>query len=211
MAKNAVVPLVILGASSAAVYAGVTNPEGGMFAGLGRLLRGEPDVRASADPAYFAATAAQLATFHPTTTAAGTTGGAVDGVRARVLAEARTWLGTPYRWGGNTRAGVDCSGFTLQVFGKAAGVTLPRVSALQALVGRRRTLATAQPGDLVFFAKAGRVHHVGIYYGNGQVIHAPRTGTVVRIEKIWGGEKITVRDVLTAKTKTKTRTGTVLT
>lgn len=213
---NVVVPLAILAGSGALIFTGITDPEGGAFAGLARLMRGDPAVKRSANTAAFAATAADIAMVNGSTGSTDTGSplpsstvpvGSASGVRGRVLAEARTWIGVPYMWGGNSRSGVDCSGLTTQVYSRAAGITLPRVSAAQALVGQARTLATAQPADLVFFAKGGLVHHVGIYAGGGTIIHAPHTGTRVRVEKIWGGETVTVRDVLsghTTKTKTKT-------
>lgn len=82
-------------------------------------------------------------------------------------------LGTPYRYGGTTPAGLDCSGFVLQVF-TPLGVQLPRVSAEQAQVGQPVDAADLQPGDLVFFdtAGGGRISHVGIYLGGDSFVSA---------------------------------------
>ena len=82
-------------------------------------------------------------------------------------------LGTPYRYGGTTPAGLDCSGFVLQVF-TPLGVRLPRVSADQAQVGQPVAAEELQPGDLVFFdtAGGGRISHVGIYLGGDTFVSA---------------------------------------
>lgn len=81
-----------------------------------------------------------------------------------ILTEAESYLGTPYRYGGTTRSGIDCSAFVLSVFGSAAGVNLPRVAASQALQGERIEKEDLQKGDLIFFAHqgGGRISHVAI-------------------------------------------------
>lgn len=80
-----------------------------------------------------------------------------------ILAEAQTYLGTPYRYGGTTRKGIDCSAFVLSVFGAVAGMNLPRVAASQAQEGDKIERENLQKGDLVFFSHGrGRISHVGI-------------------------------------------------
>jgi len=79
-----------------------------------------------------------------------------------ILTEAETYLGTPYRYGGMTRKGIDCSAFVLSVFGAAAGLTLPRVAASQAQQGERIEKENLQKGDLIFFSHGKRISHVGI-------------------------------------------------
>lgn len=79
-----------------------------------------------------------------------------------ILAEASTYLGTPYRFGGTTRNGIDCSAFVLSVFGAAAGLNLPRVAASQAQQGDRVEKSNLQKGDLIFFSHGSRISHVGI-------------------------------------------------
>jgi len=80
-----------------------------------------------------------------------------------ILAEAETYLGTPYRFGGTTRAGIDCSAFVLSVFGAAVGMNLPRVASEQSEEGESIDRSQLQKGDLVFFAHRGsRISHVGI-------------------------------------------------
>ena len=96
---------------------------------------------------------------------------------------AKRFLGTPYVWGGTTPAGFDCSGFTSYVYRNAAGISIPRTSGSQANVGQYiGSKGSLQPGDLVFFGSPTR--HVGIYVGNGQYIHSPRTGDVVKISPL---------------------------
>ncbi|MBD3166686.1 NlpC/P60 family protein [bacterium] len=95
-----------------------------------------------------------------------------------------SFLGVPYLWGGNTRRGVDCSGFTRNVY-REQGVLIPRVSRDQYRTGR--AVEDLTYGDLVFFNKNGwgRVTHVGIYVGNGEFAHAScsRGVTVSRLNK----------------------------
>lgn len=79
-----------------------------------------------------------------------------------ILTEASTYLGTPYRYGGTTRNGIDCSAFVLSVFGAAAGLNLPRVAASQSQQGEAIDKENLQKGDLIFFSHGRRISHVGI-------------------------------------------------
>ncbi|GGG44201.1 C40 family peptidase [Epilithonimonas arachidiradicis] len=80
-----------------------------------------------------------------------------------ILSEAESYLGTPYRFGGTSRSGIDCSAFVLSVFGAAAGMNLPRVAAQQSQEGDSVEKTELQKGDLVFFSHRGsRISHVGI-------------------------------------------------
>lgn len=105
----------------------------------------------------------------------------LDASSSRLLSEAGTWLGTPYLYGGNTTEGVDCSGFVLQVYLKALNIKLPRNSAKQqeycSPISRDQLLA----GDLIFFTgrSSQSVGHVGIYVGNGKMIHASSSSGVI--------------------------------
>lgn len=92
-------------------------------------------------------------------------------------------IGTPYRWGGATPAGFDCSGLVYYTFAKA-GVTVPRTSQAQFHAARPVPAGNTQPGDLVFFGQRGRITHVGIYIGEQRFIHAPETGRAVSIASL---------------------------
>ncbi|MER5373620.1 NlpC/P60 family protein [Streptomyces sp. NPDC002132] len=95
---------------------------------------------------------------------------------------AQSKIGSPYVYGATGPSSFDCSGLTSWAFAQA-GVQIPRISQDQANAGTRiYSQSDLKVGDLVIFY--GDQHHVGFYAGNGQVLHAPRTGTVVRYESI---------------------------
>ncbi|MET7567889.1 NlpC/P60 family protein [Streptomyces sp. NPDC005492] len=112
---------------------------------------------------------------------------------AKALAFARAQVGKPYVWGATGPGSYDCSGLT-QAAWKAAGVTLPRVTTDQVNAGTTVSLADAQPGDLVFFYDD--ISHVGIYIGNGMMIHAPKPGAYVREESIYYGGSSIIHSVV---------------
>lgn len=106
----------------------------------------------------------------------------LDGVTAALLDEASSWRGTPYLYGGNTRDGVDCSGFVLQVYKRALDISLPRTSRDQQQYCTPVDKRHLVPGDLVFFATTSnpaRVSHVGIYIGGNRMIHSSSSKGVV--------------------------------
>lgn len=105
-----------------------------------------------------------------------------------VLQRAFTLLGTPYRYGGSSpEGGFDCSGLVSYVF-RTIGIDLPRVSRAMASQGTRIVSRDAlAEGDLVFFGRRGHIDHVGIYIGNGQFLHAPRTGRDVTVSSLTSG------------------------
>lgn len=104
----------------------------------------------------------------------------------KVIEEAKKHLGKPYKWGAVGPSTFDCSGLMQYCFKKALGIQLPRVSRSQATVGTAVSKANLQPGDLVFFGvpKISDIHHVGLYVGNGEYLHAPQTGDKVKISKM---------------------------
>ncbi|MBC8062843.1 MAG: C40 family peptidase [Clostridiaceae bacterium] len=120
-----------------------------------------------------------------------------------VINTAKSLIGTPYVWGGESiqEGGFDCSGFTQYVFSKA-GYSLNRISIDQAKQGTSVTWANLKPGDLVFYAFQGDgvINHVGIYIGNGSMIHSPKTGDSVKTTDIttsyWQTRFVTARRII---------------
>ncbi|MEV5576498.1 NlpC/P60 family protein [Spirillospora sp. NPDC052269] len=119
-----------------------------------------------------------------------------SGKGAQALRYALAQLGVPYSWGGGTASGpsfgvaqganikgFDCSGLTLYAYARV-GINLPHYTGAQFNAGTHVTQAQLQPGDLVFFYSD--LHHMGMYVGNGKMVHAPQTGDVVKISPMGG-------------------------
>ena len=115
----------------------------------------------------------------PTGTVGGDSGGGA--AAATAVSWARQELGKPYQWAAAGPGTFDCSGLTLYIYAKA-GIYLPHYSGAQFNVGRHVSRGELLPGDLVFFGSP--IHHMGIYVGGGQMIHAPQTGDVVRFASV---------------------------
>ncbi|CAL9378585.1 C40 family peptidase [Streptomyces sp. enrichment culture] len=105
----------------------------------------------------------------------------------KALNVAASKKGSPYRWGATGPHRFDCSGLTLYSF-KKAGKKLPRTAAQQYNKTSRVSAKNRRSGDLVFFHSGSSVYHVGIYAGKNRIWHAPKTGAVVRLEKIWSSK-----------------------
>ena len=112
--------------------------------------------------------------------------------RALVLRVVRAQLGTPYRWGGASPLGFDCSGLVMWAYGRA-GISLPHSSYALMSAGRAVRRAGMRPGDLVFSYGGG---HVGVYMGNGVVIHAPHTGARVSRVSLRSWPLIAIRRII---------------
>ena len=110
-------------------------------------------------------------------------GKGVTDIQMEICEFARQFVGNPYRWGGTSLTnGADCSGFTLSVYANY-GVSLPHSSKAQANCGTRIDLSELQPGDLVFYG-GKNIHHVAMYIGNGQVVHAQSTNTGIVVSSM---------------------------
>lgn len=102
----------------------------------------------------------------------------------RVINEAATHAGKPYLWGATGPSRFDCSGFTLYVFGRF-GKSLPHSSRQQYASVRHIAKSDKRVGDLIFTYGSGGIYHVGIYAGNGEMWHSPRSGKTVNRSPIW--------------------------
>jgi len=110
--------------------------------------------------------------------------GGYNPMGSSIVNNALRYLGIPYRWGGTSVNGIDCSGFVRSVFAQH-GISLPRVARDQARVGQEVKWNDLQPGDRLYFAcKGGAVDHAGIYMGNGLFIHSSTGRGGVAIDKI---------------------------
>lgn len=111
-----------------------------------------------------------------------------NAIAATAIAAAKTKLGDTYVWGGSGPDVFDCSGLTQWAYAQA-GVSLPRVAADQYNAGPHVALSALQPGDLLFWATdvtdPATIHHVAMYLGNGMMIEAPHTGSVVHIVPVY--------------------------
>lgn len=107
----------------------------------------------------------------------------------RIVNIAKKYQGSPYKYGGTTPAGFDCSGYTSYVY-KKAGIAIPRTASLQYSSGSSVAKSDLKKGDLVFFMRWSLVgmilppNHVGIYVGNNRFIHAPSSGGKVRLDSL---------------------------
>ncbi len=98
-----------------------------------------------------------------------------------IIAAAASLVGIPYRYGGMSTSGTDCSGFTSMVYKLALGITLPRTAAGQQAAATK--VSNPVPGDLIFFGWPA--YHVGIYAGNGMLYDASHSGSWTSLRKIW--------------------------
>lgn len=99
----------------------------------------------------------------------------LDPISKKLMMEAQSWLGTKYKYGGHSRKGTDCSGMVMEVYLATTGIKLPRNSAEQQAFCKNIKRNDLIHGDLIFFTndrRTGRVGHVGIYVGDGKMIHA---------------------------------------
>lgn len=131
---------------------------------------------------YVADVLTQAAQYESPTTVGGDNRTSPAALKAIAYAEGQ--LGLPYLWGGDGPAtgesGFDCSGLTRAAYA-AAGIAIPRVAQDQYDAGPHIPDDELRPGDLVFYGTPDSIHHVGLYIGGGQMVHAPRTGELIHI------------------------------
>lgn len=154
-----------------------------------QVLSIEEQIQAQIDADDAARAAALLAAAQQAAIDAGYTYGDASPTAQAAIAAARTQLGKPYVYGGSGPDVWDCSGLTQWAY-RQAGVNLPRTAAEQyEALPTKIPLGQLQPGDLLFWAtdpnNAASIHHVAIYLGNGQMLAAPHTGTVVRVQPVY--------------------------
>lgn len=109
-------------------------------------------------------------------------------VQQALLAQFREWRGTPYRLGGNSKSGIDCSAFVQQTLASHFQIKAPRTTAQQVNMGEEVNRSSPKVGDLLFFRTGYSTRHVGFYLGGGKFLHAStRVGvTISRLDdKYW--------------------------
>ncbi|MET0468590.1 MAG: C40 family peptidase [Aeromicrobium sp.] len=122
-----------------------------------------------------------------------------------VISQAKKLKGSPYRWGGSTPNGFDCSGYVQYVF-KKSGKKIGRTSGAQLSAGRSVPQSKKRPGDILIFQSGGRAYHSAIYAGDGTMWEAQRTGVPVGKHKIWSSGYVVRRPAgsnVVSTTKTK--------
>ena len=105
-----------------------------------------------------------------------------------LIRSGQQFLGLPYLWGGMSNLGYDCSGFVYTMC-KVHGIRIPRDAHDQAAFGKEVALDSLEPGDALFFAYQegkGSIHHVGFYYGDGKLLHSPKTGECIEVTDLKG-------------------------
>lgn len=123
----------------------------------------------------------------PAPRATQTASAGATGTATAVINFAMAQIGDPYAWGGNGPNGWDCSGLMVAAF-RQAGISLPRTSRAQFGVGTFVGRDALAPGDLLFFgSSAGSIHHVALYIGGGQIVHASTSGVPVKTATVAGG------------------------
>lgn len=123
-------------------------------------------------------------------------GDGVSDTRVDLVNFALQFVGNRYVWGGTSLTkGVDCSGFTMKVY-ERYGIYLPHYSGAQPSHGKKITRAELQPGDLIFYASSGKIDHVAIYIGNGQIVHAANSRDGIKISNAFYQTPVAYRSYL---------------
>ncbi|MGE5831236.1 MAG: C40 family peptidase [Micromonosporaceae bacterium] len=171
--------LVLVSAGAVLVYAGVEDAEGGPIGVVTALLQGRaptPGVRVVTDSATGGAAGWIGHTIDPakrlTQAERADTAASAGGSGASVVGVAQTYLGVPYRFGGASRSGIDCSGLGMVAYRDGAGIALPHRATAQAARGRRVPRGEARPGDLVAWGVPGNYPHIALVVDSVRCIAA---------------------------------------
>lgn len=171
-------------------WAAIQDPEGGPIQAVRDLLTGKLPTPGVQKTSQFDALMAQLSAGLETQKNAGGAAsvgatGASSGLRGTVMSVAKSYIGSPYRWGGTSKSGIDCSGLVLQAYA-AIGVKMSHDATSQTRKGKLVPQSQAQPGDLIAWGSPVRYPHIALYVGPGQQIDAPTYGQTVQVRKIYG-------------------------
>ena len=112
-------------------------------------------------------------------------------IQDKLEVEYQKYKGIPYKYGGTTKRGFDCSGFVNTVYFNAFNIDLPRTTTLMSKQGEKVSKSKLKPGDLVFFRPSRKSTHMGIYTGSGQFIHSSKSKGVIksRLDNVyWKGK-----------------------
>lgn len=170
---------VMSAVASAVVSAADANQSALEYAASGQASLQAQPAEGQADPVKEEAAVSDSGSLAEADAASGQ--GAFD-IRQKVVSYALSFVGGPYRYGGNDpRTGVDCSGFTRFVLSNAAGVQMARSSGSQASQGVAVSAEQMQPGDLLFYSGSRGINHVAMYIGSGKIVHASTYKTGIKI------------------------------
>jgi cell wall-associated NlpC family hydrolase len=153
------------------------------------------EVEVNAQTGYVSEEYVDISDKLPTATAASDSASSSSSTRSDLVQYALQFVGGRYKWGGTSlTSGVDCSGFTMQIYAHY-GISLPHHSASQATYGKRISASEAQPGDLFFYGSGG-INHVGIYIGNGKIVHAANARSGIKISSAYYATPVRVVSLL---------------
>lgn len=170
--------LGLIAGGSVLAYAGVNDPAGGPIGMIRSLLSGEVP-QPGQQKVYPGASDAGGAL-------GGALGNAVPGaVRLAIMNVAQSYLGTPYRWGGTSKSGIDCSGLVLVAYRDGAHVDLPHLATAQAAKGTRIDRSQVQAADLAAWGVPGNYPHIALCIDGNTCIAAPTWGRVVEVQNVW--------------------------
>lgn len=172
-------PLTVAAAGGILIWTSIQNPEGGPLQAVRDLLTGKLPTAGVQKTSVFD----QLINAGGGETAK-TAGGATGGLRNTVMSTAKSYIGSPYRWGGTSKSGIDCSGLVLVAYA-AIGVKMSHDATSETRKGKAISEGQAQPGDLIAWGSPVRYPHIALFVAPGQQIDAPTYGQTVQVRPIY--------------------------